>query len=626
MALKKIVTILVTISLLQVYSQNDEKVLFTVDEAPVYASEFLRVYNKNLNIVADENQKDMRNYLDLFINYKLKVKEAYDLGLDTIKSYKSEYKTYSEQLIEPYLKDESIVVKLVNEAYQRGLEEILASHILIRNNSNNPVDTLKAYNTIIEARQKIVSGQSFSEIANVYSQDRKKGANSKIKNGGSLGYFSAFSMVYSFENAAYNTGIGEVSQPFKTKFGYHILQVNDRRKARGEVEAAHIMIKSASENGEERINEIYTKLNNDEDFGYLAKTQSDDTYSAKKNGSLGKFGSGRMIKEFEDVAFSLKDTGDISKPFKTKFGWHIIKLIKKFPLESLEEKKSELTQKIKSGDRSKIINSSVVNNLKKEYKIEVNTVSIGNYKTDNWKVKFNDFPNDIMTINGVVIHKDKLNKFLSNKRLDDILFNSFIDEMVLSYFKSHLHETNEEYANVLQEYKEGLLLFEVLEAKIWDKSKDSLGIQSYYDTNTNKYVLDKRFEGYIATCVDKKCAKAVRNKLLAGIEKDSIKSMVNSSSKGVNVIFKSGEFEVNDKTLPKKLKLVKGISKVYKDQNNYLVIKIDKVLQSEQQLLEDVRGNVVNDYQEFLEEKWVKDLHSKYSVKINDNVFKTINN
>ena len=621
MILKKIVTLLITISLLQVYSQNDEKVLFTVDEAPVYASEFLRVYNKNLNIVVDENQKDMRSYLDLFINYKLKVKEAYDLGLDTIKSYKSEYKMYSEQLIEPYLKDESIVAKLVNEAYQRGLEEILASHILIRNNSNNPVDTLKAYNTIIEARQKIINGDDFAAVAKSYSDDP-----SVIKNNGSLGYFSAFSMVYPFENTAYNTSVGEVSQPFKTKFGYHILQVNDRRDARGEVEAAHIMIKSASKNGEERINEIYTKLNNDEDFGYLAKTQSDDAYSAKKNGSLGKFGSGRMIKEFEDVAFSLKDTSDISKPFKTKFGWHIIKLIKKFPLESLEEKKTELTQKIKSGDRSKIINSSVVNNLKKEYKIQVNTVSIENYKTDNWKVKFNDFPNDIMTINGVVVHKDRLNKFLSNKRLDDRLLNSFIDEMVLSYFKNHLHETNEEYANVLQEYKEGLLLFEILETKIWDKSKDSLGIQSYYDANSNKYVLDKRFEGSIATCVDKKCAKSVRNKLLVGIEKDSIKSMVNSSSKGVNVIFKSGEFEENDKTLPKKLKLVKGISKVYKDQNNYLVIKIDKVLPSEQQLLKDIRGNVVNDYQEFLEEKWVEDLHSKYSVKINDNVFKAINN
>ena len=340
--------------------------MFTVDEAPVYASEFLRVYNKNLNIVVDENQKDMRSYLDLFINYKLKVKEAYDLGLDTIKSYKSEYKMYSEQLIEPYLKDESIVAKLVNEAYQRGLEEILASHILIRNNSNNPVDTLKAYNTIIEARQKIINGDDFAAVAKSYSDDP-----SVIKNNGSLGYFSAFSMVYPFENTAYNTSVGEVSQPFKTKFGYHILQVNDRRDARGEVEAAHIMIKSASKNGEERINEIYTKLNNDEDFGYLAKTQSDDAYSAKKNGSLGKFGSGRMIKEFEDVAFSLKDTSDISKPFKTKFGWHIIKLIKKFPLESLEEKKTELTQKIKSGDRSKIINSSVVNNLKKEYKLSL---------------------------------------------------------------------------------------------------------------------------------------------------------------------------------------------------------------------------------------------------------------
>jgi peptidyl-prolyl cis-trans isomerase SurA len=551
----------------------------------------------------------------------LKVKDAYDSGYDTIKSYKNEYITYKEQLIEPYLKDESIVEELVNEAYNRGLEEVLASHILIRNNSKVPTDTLKAYNKITEARQKIINGEDFALVAKSYSEDP-----SVTRNNGSLGYFSVFGMVYPFENAAFITKVGEVSQPFRTKYGYHILQVHDKRKAKGEVEAAHIMIKSDTENGEVKINEIYTKINNGEDFGYLAKTQSDDTYSAKKNGSLGRFGSGRMIKEFEEVVYSLKDTGEISKPFKTKFGWHIIKLINKFPIKTLEEKKTELTQKIKSGDRSKIINSSVINNLKKEYKIELNTASIDNYKNDNWQDKFNEFSDNIMTINEEVVTKEKLKKFLSNRNLKDNLFNSFQDKMILDYFKNHLHETNEEYANTLKEYQEGLLLFEILQTKIWDKSKDSIGIQNYFDNNMAKFVLGKRFQGSIASCVDKKCAKEVRKKLFAGIENDSIKSLINISSSDVKVIFKSGEFKENNETLPKKLKLAKGISKVYKDQNSYLVIKIDEVLPSKMQQLEDIRGNVVNDYQEFLERKWIEELRSKYKIKLNDEVFKALSN
>ncbi|MCF6279364.1 MAG: peptidylprolyl isomerase, partial [Flavobacteriaceae bacterium] len=341
MTLKNYIVLFITLSFFNVYSQNSDSVLFTIDDEPVLTSEFLRVYSKNLDIVTDKNQKDIKNYLELFINYKLKIKQAYDLKFDTIQSYKSELASYKKQLMEPYLRDDTVLNDLVKEAYDRSLIEINASHILMKTNFKSPQDTLAAYNKILEARDRIIDGEEFATVAKEYSQDP-----SAQKNDGNLGYFSAFSMVYPFENAAYATEIGEISQPFKTKFGYHIIQVHSKRNTRGEVEAAHIMIRGDSDESETKINKIYSKLVNGDDFGVLAKTLSEDTYTAKKNGSLGRFGSGRMVKEFEDNAFSLVNTGDYSQPFKTKFGWHIIKLVNKFPVESFDKVKKELTESL----------------------------------------------------------------------------------------------------------------------------------------------------------------------------------------------------------------------------------------------------------------------------------------
>ncbi len=617
MTFKYSLFLFVFLSIFKVTAQNTDTVLFTVEGTPIYTSEFLRVYNKNLDVLTDDSQKDIKNYLDLFVNYKLKVKQAIDFGLDTLPTYTKELASYKNQLIEPYLKDQSVVDSLVKQAYDRSLIEINASHILVMLNQATPNDTLKAFTKINEARAKIIEGASFEKVAIEYSEDP-----SVKRNNGLLGYFSAFSMVYPFENAAYSTKVGSVSQPFKTKYGYHIVKVNSVRNSLGEVEAAHIMIKGDSLSSETKINEIYKQLQQGEDFGYLAKTQSDDKYSAKKEGSLGRFGSGKMVKEFENVAFSLQNEGDFSVPFKTKFGWHIIKLVHKFPVASFEDSRDKIADKVKRGDRAVIVSNSIINKLKSEYDIVVNQDAL-----DELNEKSNDisqFSKVVLTINDKSIIQKQLVNFLRGRVLDDTSFKSFLNQEVITYYKENLENTNAEFSNIYKEYKEGLLLFELLQRRIWDRSKDSIGVQDYFDAHKTDFVLPERIEGTIVSCNNKKSAKKVKKELKKGTSIDKIKEMINVNDE-VHIIFKSGTFNKEDDLLPANYKLKIGVSDIFEVNSKYIIVEATSVLASEQQSLENVRGKVISDYQEVLEKEWIEELHATYNVQFNkENVEKVL--
>jgi peptidyl-prolyl cis-trans isomerase SurA len=476
-------------------AQKKDKVLITIDDEQIMVSEFKRVYEKNLDAIDNEEAKDLEKNLDLFINYKLKVKEAYSIKLDTLSSYVKEMKTYRNQLAAPYMQDSAYVSLLVKDAYFRTKNEVKAKHILIRTPKEaTPKDTLEAYQKIMKIRARILKGEDFEKVAEEVSEDESSRTDVKsgrAGNRGNLGYFSAFKMVYPFENAAYNTKKGDVSMPFRTRFGYHILKVDGFRPSRGEVEVAHILITDKTAKGEEVINTVYNRLEKDEQFKMLARKYSDDTGSKSKGGKLRRFGSGVMVQPFDEVAFSLTKEGEYSKPFRTRFGWHIIQLIKKHPVQSFDEMKKELTSKIRSSDRLQLSEKAVVNKLKKEYQIEefsdakeiFNIVNLRNIANDSLQMK-------ILEINEKSYTQADFVKYIkrrNNKPVFD-LFNDFKDQEILEYYKNNLEKTEPDFAHILQEYEDGLLLFELMQRKIWDKaSKDTLGLKNYYSSNLKKY-------------------------------------------------------------------------------------------------------------------------------------------
>ncbi|SNR33158.1 peptidylprolyl isomerase [Lutibacter flavus] len=483
----------------QIFSQENEEVLFTLNNEPVFTKEFLKAYEKNAELITESNNKTA-DYLELFVNYKLKVKEAKELKLDTFPKYISELEDYKNRLILPYLKDADVTKKLVEEAYQRLQKEVNASHILINMKpDSSPKDTLNAYNKLLEARNLVLKGEDFTEVAKKYSEDP-----SVEQNGGNLGFFTGLQMVYPFENAAFTTTKNEVSMPFRTKFGFHILQVHEIRKARGEVEVAHIMIKKEDLKAEKKIDSVFNMLKVDNsNFSELAKNISDDRASAINGGKLKRFGYGEMIADFAKVAFEMKEVGEISNPFKTKYGWHIIKLINKYPIESFDEMKAKLTQEIQRDERSNLIGKSVIKKLTNTYKIKVNKEALNQLETEDYRNELNGFDQELFKIESKTIFQKDFIAFLKANKFATInsAFNSFKEQEVLNYYKANIEFVNEEFADTYKEFKEGLLLFDLLEKKIWEKSKDSIGLSNYFSKMKPKKYIEKDFKSIKGTVI-----------------------------------------------------------------------------------------------------------------------------
>ncbi|KGL63001.1 peptidylprolyl isomerase [Polaribacter sp. Hel1_85] len=496
--MRKIVLLVVLSLSVSIFAQKKDKTLITIDGEKTTVSDFKRVYEKNLDAIDNEESKSVTKNLELYINYKLKVKEAYSIKLDTLPSYKREMETYKNQLSAPYLQDTTFIDKLVKDAYFRTKNQVKAKHILIRMPKEaSPKDTLIAYNKIFKLREKILKGEKFEAIAAQFSDDRSAKDDPKTGrkgNGGNLGYFSAFNMVYPFEVAAYSTKVGEISMPFKTQFGYHIMQVDDFKESKGEIEAAHILIRDTSSIGKKQIESIYTKLIAKEKFEDLAKQYSEDPGSKNKGGKLGKFGAGRMVKPFSDAAFALENVNDFSKPFKTRFGWHIVKLTKKHPVKSFDEMKKGLKAKVKKSSRMQLSEKAVVNKLKTQYSITEYEDAKKILDRKNLRaIPKDSLQNSIISINDKNITQEEFIKFIRNRRHLPVfkLFEMFKEEQILTYYKENLIHTEPEYAYTLKEYEDGLLLFELMQDKIWNKSsRDSLGLKKYFDTNSTNYKTD----------------------------------------------------------------------------------------------------------------------------------------
>ncbi|AXO81663.1 peptidylprolyl isomerase [Olleya aquimaris] len=627
------------VSNFMVKAQN-KSVLFTVNDVPVYASDFKRVYNKNLDLVKDDSQKDIDNYLDLFIKYKLKIAEARALELDKKTSYIREFGNYKNQLAKNYLNDNKVTDQLVEEAYQRLLTEIDANHILVRIEENaSPQDSLSAYQEIQKLRGRVIN-EGFEAI----KQDVHNGRTIFAEQ---LGYFTAFKMVYPFETAAYNTAVGQWSQPFRTQFGFHVVFVKDKRKNRGDRTVAHIMLtgKDGQQTAQQRIDEIYKRIQQGEAFGALAKQFSEDKSSSSKGGQLNTFSSGQLSsKAFEEVAFGLKNINDVSKPFKSEFGYHIIKLIDKKGIKSFEELEPELKNKIKRDSRSKVINDKRIEALYAKYNVSrtlpnlqpITSILNDNYFKSTWTIP-DHFKNETV----LVSFKDKpltymgFAKFLAKSQrqrqskidLNQLVKNNykvFLESHLKAYQEENLENENEEYAHILGEYRDGLLLFDLMETQIWNVSKqDSVGLQSFYNAHKDNYFHDVRLDAIVASSAEKSMIKKTAKLLSKNTTVDQIKGQLNSDSK-INVSFITDTLNVNHQALPKGLDIKTGVSKIFKHNDAYSVVKIIRVLPKTAKTFEESKGNVIADYQAKIEKEWLEKLAKKYTVKINQDTLKQV--
>ena len=485
------------VSFSQLY-KND--ILFEVNDSIILTEEFHRVYNKNIELIDEINQKDFESYLDLFLNYKIKLAEAYDLGLHEDPKYKSELNKYAKQLQNTYLTDKDTEEKFLKEAYERTKFEVNVSHVLIKFDENN-YDTIQVYNRLKSLKNAFLNSSVDDFIKN-HNQDNKM----IVEN---LGYFSAFKMIYDFENIAYQTPVGQVSEPFRTRFGFHILKVNDKRNSLGEITVGHIMTYKNKADAFERIKNISDSLKSGLSFEYLAKKYSEDKNSSFKGGRLNPFSSGQINSiPFEKAAFNLSKNDEISNPVETKYGWHIIKLYDKKNVKEFDDIKFQLLNKLKKSSRFDKVSESFYNFLLKKYKLNYENKNLEYFTSildtsllkGDWIIPENIEKKKILiTVRDKKLRYIDFATFIENnqksvqtisiKKLVYDLYKKFINYNILEEYKNNLEKENSDYRFVIKEYREGLLLFNLMQDNIWTlKDSDSTNLKKFFNENRNKYI------------------------------------------------------------------------------------------------------------------------------------------
>ena len=611
---------------LQMNSQKREKTILVIGNQKFSVEEFEYIYNKNNSVSQNPISKD--EYLSLFVNYKLKVEAAKEAGLDTLTSFINELNYYHSELSKPFLCDKKAEEQIINEAYERMLYEVDAGHILIMLNPDAlPQDTLQAWNKALQAQDELLKGEDFSQVALRYSEDP-----TVTRNFGRLGYFTAFQMVYPFESGAYNTPVGTISPIVRSAYGYHLIKVYDKRTASGEIHVAHIMKMLPQNASVEQVNEsklvidsVYRCVVDGEDFSSLARQYSDDQQSSLQGGELPWFNRGSMVPSFSEVAFSLKNNNDVSQPFRTPFGWHIVKRLDFKPIGTKDEERDKIVQRLGNDERSHAGVQSLVNSLKKSYHLKVDSSvlkslmeliqsetndSILSVKATALKGTLYAFDGGSKNIDSFVAGLADLG-LLKSDASGHYLFDFLEREQeksILDYERTILHKKSSAFRYLLQEYHDGLLVFEISQKMIWDMaSSDTLALKLFYENNIQRYSTPVTFRGTVYVCSSVEAA----NKLRMAINSkkkytpDQLKSIAERESK----LYCGDFFYGNDADMDALLWNNSAPSNPLIVTNG--IYEYDKMVGFDQ-----VRGAVVSDFQTYLEDEWMKELHRKYHPKI----------
>lgn len=589
--MKKVILSIVLLAGAMMGIAQEDKVLLTINGEPVMASEFLYIYEKN-NQDSSLEKKSMQEYLDLFINFKLKVTEAIAQGVDTTEAFKKELAGYRAQATPKYMQDNEAIDSLVAMSYHRMANVRRAAHIAIQCPLDADSATLAAAEAKINlARERVTTGvakkvkkgrkwvtvqepEAFADVAREMTEDPQG-----KENGGELGWIQVFRFVYPFEEAVYNTPVGEVTEVFRSPYGLHIALVEEER-AFEEVHAAHIM-KMMPRDSEEtamdvkrQIDSLYQVVMAGADFAEVATANSDDKGSARKGGDLGWFGRGMMVQPFENITFGMNE-GEMSEPFPTRFGWHFVKLYGKRGIQPLDSMRSQVLTQVKRDVRMKEADKSFINKVRAEYNLPA----------------------------------------------------EMSDADVKAYAEAHLEEKHADLRNLVREYHDGILLFDVSLREVWDKAnKDTEGLAAYFKANKKNYTWDEpHFKGYIIQAKDMASAKAAKQ-IVKNANPDSVMSYLNQRVNIDSVTYvkvQRGLWTAGKSAMVDKYAFGNKEAEFTSSEEFPVVIPVGKIIKAPQEYM-DVRGQVTTDYQDHLEKLWVATLREKYPVVVNEEVLESL--
>ncbi len=609
-----------------------DPVLMTIDRTPVYASEFEYLYNKNNTQQVQPQTLD--EYLDMFINYKLKVADAIHEGLDRTPEFNAEYESFVNDLSKPYFTDESVTEAMVQEAYSHYGTDVLVSHIMLPLSLTSEAQLDSLRNLIVEGKA------TFEDIAQRYSVDRYSSAK-----GGLMGVVMPGRYPWTFEEAAYNTEPGKISPVINSGVGFHILRVESRKPSEGEVKADHILIGISEETPDARAkaiaDSIYNLAAGGADFAALARRFSEDPGSAQRGGSLGWFGRGRMVAPFDSAAFAMSP-GQISKPVRTNFGYHIIRTDERRLKPSLAEARRGIEEGIKRDERAERPHRAVMNRLRGTFGVEPNKETEAKAKAiialsapDSIKLQqIAAIATPAATYNGGTISAADVAalipaaEFAANPAAAyNEALRTAVDNAVTTLYRNQLANDDPDFRNLLNEYHDGILLYEVSNRKVWDKAaKDTEGLENFFSTHRDKYQWEQpKFKSYVIFAVNDSVLDAAMN-YAAELDAsqptaftDAMRQQFGRSIKVERVVAAKGENPITDYLgFGAERPAAKGSDhwRCYKAFNGKVVDAPEEAA--------DVRGAAVTDYQALLDEQWVKELHKKYKVKVNKKVLNEI--
>lgn len=634
------------------------KTLIKMGDKTITVQEFMDVYEKN-NVKSDViDKKDVDEYLDMFVNFKLKVTEAEALKMDTLPKFVKEFEGYRKQLAKPYLSNDEETENLVEEAYDRMHWDINASHILVRCDINAvPADTLKAYKKALALRERVLKGEDFGDLA--YDKSEDPSAHDTVVNGrfykgnrGNLGYFTVFDMVYPFETGAYNTPIGELSMPVRSDFGYHIIKVNSKTTACGMVTAAHIFLvvddkdplKTDSVVREKAFN-IYNEIAKDgKNWDAIARRYSEDKGTATNGGVLTPFKVSQIVPEFIDVVKQL-NPGEFSEPVKTSYGYHIIKLVNTKGIRSFDDEKENIKKRVEKDMRAKASDEIVMKRIMKENKFKEyvkvkdefiatvdSSLNQGQYvmaegvKTNKVLFKFNKQKYTVGDFAAFLKTKTNSQPFMSPAAYAYKLYDEYLKTETFAYEDAHLEEKYPEFKMLVTEYHDGILLFDLMDKEVWKKAeKDTLGLQNYYEEHMNEYMWGERIKTIFVVVPTPDKVKIVESLLKNDLSIDSIRSIIKKADlRGVSA--KSQYFQHGDNVDIDEIEWIPG--KIYTIPSTVdkmtRIVKILEIRQPEPKSFREAKGLVTSAYQTKLEEDWVESLKEKYNPQIDAKILEKV--